>query len=84
MSRIGVLVRLVVGGIAGLVVGAIAAVNVAIAFGTDRGYEASIGELFTENPLVGVVVVAVLVAGPIAGAIVALRIRPPPSGLLPR
>lgn len=58
----------------GFVVAAIVAVNVVIASGVDRGYEASLGEVFEENPVAGVITVAVLVAGPVVGVWTAKRI----------
>lgn len=84
MSRIGAAVRVLVGGAAGLVAGAIVAVNVAIAFGIDRGYEAGLPEVFAESPLAGILMVAALLGGPVLGALVALRIRPPPGDPLVR
>ncbi len=75
---------MLVGGFAGLIAGGIVAMNVAIAFGVDRGYEAGIGEAFAESPLAGIIMVIVLVAGPVLGAMVALRIRPPPHDPLAR
>jgi hypothetical protein len=69
------LVNVVVGGLVGAVVGAIVAVNVVIFSGVDRGYEASIPEVFRHNVFAGVITIAVLVAGPIAGIVVAIRAR---------
>lgn len=69
------LIDLVVGGIAGGIVGAIAAVNVVIYAGIERGYEATIPEVFRESPLIGSVVVAILGAGPVLGAWIARRVR---------
>jgi len=68
-----------VGALVGAIVGAIVAVNFVIAFGPDSGYESSIPDVFRENVLVGIVTVAILVAGPMAGAIVAGRMRRAPS-----
>lgn len=65
----------VVGGIVGGVIGAIVAVNVVIYAGIEGGYEASIPDVFRENTLVGVVTVAILVAGPVLGVVVARRRR---------
>jgi uncharacterized membrane protein len=65
----------VIGAILGLVVGAIIAVNLIITAGVDRGYEASLSEVFEENALVAVAALVVLVAGPVVGAIVARQIR---------
>ena len=41
----------------------------------ERGYEASLSEVLEENALVASAAVAILVAGPVVGAIVARRIR---------
>ncbi len=56
-----------VGGGLGLLVAGIIAVNLVIFSGIDVGYEASIAEVFDYNPVVGVMVVAVLVLGPALG-----------------
>lgn len=69
------LVDLVVGGVVGGITGAIVAVNIVIFSGTEDGYEASIAQVFRENPVVGVITVAVLVAGPVVGVILARRMR---------
>ena len=45
------------GGILGGIVGAIVAVNLVIFGGIDDGYEASLPEVFTQNPSVGVATV---------------------------
>ena len=66
----------VIGAILGLVVGAIIAINLIITAGVERGYEASLIEVFEENALIAVAAVAIPVAGPVAGVIVARRIRP--------
>jgi len=65
----------VIGAILGLVVGAIIAVNLIIIAGVERGYEASLIEVFEENALVAMSAVVILVAGPVVGVIVARRIR---------
>ncbi len=57
----------------GVVAGAVAALNIAIWFGTDRGYEASVAELFDHNPVVAILYVACLIVGPGLGAYVAHR-----------
>jgi hypothetical protein len=77
MTRGRSILRVVVGALVGLVAGAIASINVVIFAGIEDGYEASVGEVFEQNALVGVIAALVLVAGPIAGIIVALRVRPP-------
>jgi hypothetical protein len=69
------LVDIFVGGIVGGVVGAIVAVNVVIFAGIDRGYEASIPEVFRENALVGVLTVVALASGPFLGVLVARAVR---------
>jgi hypothetical protein len=69
------LIDTVVGAILGLAVGAIAAVNVVITAGLDRGYQSSFSEIFEESIFLGVVTVAILAAGPVSGVIVARRIR---------
>ena len=63
------------GGILGGIVGAITAVNVVIFSGIDDGYEASLSEVFSQNLVIGLATVAILVAGPIVGVIVARRQR---------
>ena len=69
------LTDLIVGGLVGGIVGAIAAVNVVIYAGIDRGYEASIREVFRQSILVGIVTVLVFLAGPVADVIVARKVR---------
>jgi len=46
-----------------------------ITAGVDRGYEASLAEVFEESAVLGVAVLAILVAGPIVGVYAARRIR---------
>ena len=65
----------VIGAILGLVAGAIIAINLIITAGVERGYEASLSEVFEENALVAVAAVAILVVGPVVGVIIARRIR---------
>ncbi|MEO7753103.1 MAG: hypothetical protein ABIS35_06780 [Terracoccus sp.] len=67
----------VVGGIVGAAAGAVIAVNVVILSGMGAGYESSLAEVFRENVVVGLVVVAVLITGPVAGVIVGRRLRRP-------
>jgi len=62
---------ILVGGAVGAIAGAIVAVNVVITAGIDRGYEASIPEIFRENVLIGIVTVMVLAAGPVLGVVTA-------------
>lgn len=65
------LIRMAVGVVVGTVVGAIVAVNVIIFSGIDEGYQASIGDVFAESPLFGIVAVVALVGGPIGGLLIA-------------
>lgn len=60
----------VVGGLLGLIVGAIVSVNIVIYSGVDRGYQATPSEVFAHSPLVGMLAVLALVAGPVAGVFV--------------
>ena len=71
----GWVLDIVVGLLAGGSVGAVVAVNVVIFAGTDRGYEASLADVFRQNALVGLLVVAVLFAGPVLGVMIARRVR---------
>ncbi|MDX2342382.1 MAG: hypothetical protein QNL12_00920 [Acidimicrobiia bacterium] len=68
-----------VGGVAGLLIGMVLAVNIVIFSGIDGGYEASPAEVFAENPIVGTVAAIVLAGAPIAG-IAWLRRRRASSG----
>ena len=68
---VDVLLGLILGG----VVGGIVAVNFVIYTGVEGGYEASIGEVFNHNVLLGLVTVAILIGGPILGIVVARRRR---------
>jgi len=68
-------IDVVVGGVLGAVVGVVVALNLKILSGVDTGYEASIAEVFDHQPLVGVLVIAALVAGPVLGVIAARRLR---------
>lgn len=69
------LLDIMVGGISGGLVGAIVAVNLVIYSGMERGYETTIPEVFRESALVGSLVVAVLLAGPVVGVWIARRLR---------
>lgn len=69
------LIDIVAGGIGGGVVGAVVAVNVVIYSGMERGYESTIPEVFSESVLIGTVVVAILIAGPLVGVGIARRLR---------
>lgn len=64
-----------VGVILGGVISAIVAVNVVIYAGIEDGYEASIGDVFDESLLIGLVTVAILVGGPILGVVLMRRRR---------
>jgi len=57
------LTDILVGGVVGGVVGAIVAVNFVIYVGIDRGYEASIADVFRQNTLAGSATVAILAPG---------------------
>lgn len=61
----GWLVDMVVGGLGGLVVAWIVAVNLVIYLGVEGGYQAGPGDVFEHSWTLGIVVVAVLVAGPV-------------------
>lgn len=69
------IVDVVLGSVLGAIVGAIAAVNLVIFSGTEDGYEASLGDVFGDQPIVGVMTVAILVGGPVAGVVVMRRRR---------
>jgi predicted membrane protein len=64
-----------IGGLGGGVIGAIVAVNIVIYSGFERGYESTIPEVFRESGLIGSLVVAILVAGPLVGVWIARRVR---------
>jgi hypothetical protein len=61
----------VVGVLVGGIVSAIVAVNVIIYAGIEPGYEAGLADVFRQNVLVGLLVVAVLCAGPVLGVVTA-------------
>ena len=65
------------GAVVGAVVGLIAAVNVMIYSGVEDGYQAGLARLFEHNAVAGVAAVALLVAGPVAGVLIARRMRHP-------
>lgn len=64
---------------AGGVIGEIAAVittwNLAILIGVEGGYEAGIGDVFGHSTLAGILVIAIWIAGPIVGVVLARRVR---------
>lgn len=62
---------LVIGAAAGAVVGLIVAVNLVITFGPDQGYESSVGQVFDHSTVLGLAAVAVVVAGPVVGMMIA-------------
>lgn len=69
------LVDVVGGGLVGGIVGAIVAFNIAIFLGVPSGYQASIGEVFAHNVVVGILWLAALISGPVVGVVVARRQR---------
>jgi hypothetical protein len=74
-AKSGWFVDIVAGGIFGGIAGAIVAVNFVIYSGIERGYEATIPEVFRESVVAGVITVAVLLAGPVVGVWIARRLR---------
>lgn len=66
---------LAVGGTTGVLVAVVIAVNFVIFIGVERGYESSIGEVFEHSLLAGITTLAILMAGPILGVLVARRRR---------
>jgi hypothetical protein len=71
----GWLFDLAAGGILGLVAGLVVAVNLVIFLGPEQGYESSIRDVFEHSTILGVVVLAVLVVGPVVGVLLARRRR---------
>ena len=69
------MIDIIVGGIFGGIVGAIAAVNVVIYSGIDDGYEATLGEVFDQYPVVGVIAVGLILLGPAVGMAFARYLR---------
>lgn len=59
------IIDVVLGVIAGGLVGAIVAVNLIITLGI--GYDVTLPQVFRENMLVGIITTVILVSGPIAG-----------------
>lgn len=74
-SHRGRIFDFLIGGFIGGVVAAIAAVNFVIYSGMEGGYEATLPAVLDQNPLIGVLTVAILVAGPFLGGIAARRLR---------
>ncbi len=66
---------LTVGASIGAIVGAIAAVNIVIFGGIDRGYEAGLSEVFEQNPLVGGLAAIAFATGTIGGVVIMRRQR---------
>ena len=64
----------VAGTILGLIVGAVLSLNLIIFLGTERGYEASLSEVYAENPAVAIAAVVLLALGPVVGFLLAGRI----------
>jgi hypothetical protein len=65
----------IAGGLIGGAIGWVVAVNLIIYSGVERGYEAGIGDVFNHSVILGVVVVALWVAGPVVGVALARRRR---------
>ena len=65
------IVDVVIGGLVGLMLGGLVAVNLVIYSGVERGYEANLGEVFDKSVILGTIVVVVFAAGPVAGVVVA-------------
>jgi hypothetical protein len=73
--------RVVGGAVLGAFIGFIVALNVVIFSGAERGYETSLSEVFDQSLVLGGLVVMILLAGPIVGAVIAWRGRDrPPVG----
>jgi len=75
MKAPGWLSDLLVGGVAGGIVGAVVSVNLVIFSGVDDGYQASPGDVFGHNPAVGLLALVVLIGAPVIGVILARRRR---------
>lgn len=71
----GWLVDLVVGVLGGLVVAWIVAVNLVIYLGVQGGYQAGPGDVFGRSVVLGIVVTAVIAAGPALGVMYMRRQR---------
>jgi hypothetical protein len=65
------LTDVVVGGLAGAVVGGMVAVNLVSYYGVFEGQEASLAGVFERSVLLGVTVAGALLAGPIVGVLTA-------------
>lgn len=73
-----------VGALVGGVIGAIVAVNVVIYSGADQGYETTLPELFRQNAAIAILAVLILAAGPVIGALWAVRRSDPSPTSHPR
>lgn len=69
------LIDLAVGGIAGLLLASLVAVNFVIFIGVDQGYESSLLEVFEHSALAGVATLIILITGPVVGVALARRRR---------
>ncbi|HEU4895743.1 MAG TPA: hypothetical protein VFT85_07885 [Acidimicrobiia bacterium] len=74
-ERSGWGIDLAVGGLCGLIAGAIVAVNLIIFMGVEGGYEAGVGDVFSHSILLGILVISVLVAGPLCAVAYARLLR---------
>lgn len=63
----GWFVDLAAGGLGGLVIAWIVAVNLVIYLGVEGGYRAGPGDVFGHSAVLGIVVVAIVLAGPALG-----------------
>lgn len=70
-----ILVDVLVGGLIGGLVGVVVAINFVLIVGVDQGYQSSLGEVFDHSAIAGLVTLAILIAGPIAGFFAARRRR---------
>ena len=64
-----------IGAFAGGIIGLILAVNVVIYAGPDQGYESSINDVFEHSIITGLAAIALVIAGPIVGIVIARRLR---------
>ncbi len=68
-------IDLVLGTLAGGIVGAIVAVNVVIYSGIDSGYEASMSQILEDEPVAGVLALTAFVTAPVLGVGILRRLR---------
>lgn len=71
----GWFVDLVVGGLAGLVIAWIVAVNLVIYLGVEGGYQAGPGDVFGHSVVLGIVVIGLVAAGLVLGVMYMRRQR---------